>query len=281
MINNPKNRKIIYSCLVGKYDNIPNIHQFNDEWEYILFTDIYSSTKHINGWNIFPLIKDIKDDPVRTNRWHKINSHLLFENCICSIYIDSNILIKDNYIFERANVLLKENVFLAMVSHKNRDCIYKEAKVCLRIGKDTKTNIQKNIDFLISEKYPKNNGLYENGLFYRNHTDSKALESFNNLWWSLVEKMSRRDQLSLAYVLWKLNITVLPLLGDKKETFRNHPSFEFIDSHKINNNVFEITQTELYEIKNNIEKEFKRSFSYKYFYRLERYLKNKIIAKTK
>jgi hypothetical protein len=272
---NSNSRKIIYSALVGGYDNIPEIKVSNSEWEFILFTDFKTDKKEINGWTILPLIKEIKDDAVRTNRWHKINSHLLFKNCLCTIYIDCNILIKDDYIFSRANDLLTNNSFLAMIGHPSRICIYEEAKACVKTGKDTKTNIQKNIDFLNKENYPKNNGLYENNLIFRNHT-SNTMEVFNKLWWSLVESMARRDQLSLAYVLWKLNIKPEYFLEKKSKNLRKHPSFTYITGHKINNNLFEISENELEIIKANSikdQKELKRikkSITYKLFYKAER-----------
>ncbi|PHS05615.1 MAG: hypothetical protein COA88_12110 [Kordia sp.] len=276
---NSNSRKIIYSALVGGYDNIPVVTVNNSEWEFILFTDFKTDQKEINGWKILPLIKEIKGDPVRTNRWHKINSHLLFENCLCTIYIDCNILIKDNYIFNRADNLLANDSFLAMVAHPSRTCIYEEAKACVKIGKDTKTNIQKNIDFLIKENYPKNNGLFENNLIFRNHSSS-SMEPFNKLWWSLVENMARRDQLSLSYVLWKLNIQPEYFFEKKSKNLRSHPSFTYITGHKINNNLFEISENELEIIKKNSikdQKELKRikkSITYKFFYKTERGIRN-------
>ena len=77
-------RKIIYSALVGNYDSIPEHLTLNNEWEYILFTDYDTDEEFVNGWRIMPLVKNIDGDPSRTNRWHKLNPHLLFDDCLCS-----------------------------------------------------------------------------------------------------------------------------------------------------------------------------------------------------
>lgn len=268
-------RKIIYSALVGDYDEIPKYsNKIEDGWELIMFTD-QTNEEYCNGWKIYPLQHVVRDDNVRTNRWHKINAHLLFDNCLCSIYIDCNIHIKDKFIFRRSEELIRENVMLALISHPSRKCVYEEALACIRIGKDLKRLIQENIDFLRSENYPENNGMYENNLIYRNHGFNQV-KNINELWWSIVVRMARRDQLSLVYVLWKLKINPTLFLGSTKKTLRNHTSFEYINKHKINNNKFELSENELNEIKQKHADELeqkiqkiKKTISYKIFYKIE------------
>ena len=55
-----------------------------------------------------------------------------------------------------------------------------------------------------AEGYPAHNGLNEAGVILRRHTP--AIEAFNNAWWAELSRHSRRDQLSLNYVLDKLAI---------------------------------------------------------------------------
>lgn len=273
-------RKIIYSALVGGYDDIPNYPcKIEEGWELVLFTD-QTTEEYVNGWKILPLQHIIQGDNVRTNRWHKINAHLIFDNCLCSIYIDCNIIIKDDFVFRRVEELLSENAMLALITHPSRKCVYEEAKACLGFGKDLKSKLDENVAFLKGENYPVNNGLFENNMIYRNHTVAKIIE-LNELWWSILATMARRDQLSLVYVLWKLDIKPELFLNTAKKTLRNHESFEYITKHKINNNKFELTEIELIEIKRKHAEKFeekineiKKSISYKVFYKIEKKAQN-------
>lgn len=45
-------------------------------------------------------------------------------------------------------------------------------------------------------------GLTENNVIYRKHKDPRCIKVMED-WWYMVENYSRRDQLSLFYVLWK------------------------------------------------------------------------------
>jgi len=300
-------RKIIYSVLIGGYDDVPKHVVRSDEWEYVLFTDIKTEEKEINGWQIMPLEHVVENDDTRTSRWYKLNSHLLFDNCLCSIYLDCSIIINGSFIYERANELLKdEKVFISATAHPFRDCIYKEAIACLEQGKDAKVAIMKSVIFLKNEGYPQDNGLFEGGLIYRNH-QFPGLKKFNEEWWRMLSSLSRRDQLSFNYVLWKQKIECNLFFKDLKSSFRNSPDFIFKIAQKINNSFIEISNL-LLEGKNskilelehklnvvnekshvvstnsrlvtnelnlNIEKlnKIKYSLSYKVFYKIERFLR--------
>jgi len=269
-------RKIIYSALAGAYDEIPQYPcKIEEGWELILFTD-QTTEEYVNGWKIFPLQYIVGGDDVRTNRWHKVNAHQIFDDCLCSIYIDCNIIVENNFIFKRAEELLEANTLIALINHPSRKCVYEEAKVCIRMGKDLKSNIDQNIKFLREKKYPENNGLFENNLIYRNHTQTNFKE-LSELWWSILVTMARRDQLSLVYVLWELKIKPELFLGTSKKTLRNHSSFKYITKHKINNNKFEFTEEELNTVKTEYAQkleskieEIKKTISYKVFFKIER-----------
>ena len=56
-----------------------------------------------------------------------------------------------------------------------------------------------------TEGFPQNYGLPENNIIYRKHNKAEIISIMND-WWYMLEHYSRRDQLSLPYVLWKHNI---------------------------------------------------------------------------
>ncbi len=238
-------KKIIYSALVGDYDLFPEHFVLeNEDWEHVLFTDVKFDAKVVNGWKIKPLFHHIKDENVKTARWHKLNSHLLFDDCIFSIWIDSNVKILDNYIYQRSQDLFDEKVIMASVKHPERDCIYDEAKECLILGKDKKDNINSLVNFLNKEKYPRQQGLFESNLLFRNHNHEQTKE-FNELWWNYLNKYSRRDQLTMCYILWKNNFSCSFFFEDENITTRNSTHFLYSQNHKIQNDYIEISKQEI------------------------------------
>lgn len=59
----------------------------------------------------------------------------------------------------------------------------------------------------IEEGFPEHYGLTENSIIYRNHNSDKII-SIMDEWWQFIENYSKRDQLSLFYILWKNNINM-------------------------------------------------------------------------
>ena len=55
--------------------------------------------------------------------------------------------------------------------HPCRNCIYEEAKACLKFGKDSKETIDKQIDKYRHEGYPAKIGMVETGIILRRHND--------------------------------------------------------------------------------------------------------------
>ncbi len=70
--------------------------------------------------------------------------------------------------------------------------------------------MKKQIDLIRKDGFPSNYGLFENNIIFREHHDRDVIKIMND-WWRWVENYSRRDQLSLTYVLWKNNFQVSPL----------------------------------------------------------------------
>ena len=224
--NKPK--KVIYTCSTGKnYDSI-NVNEFlNPEYEYVFFTDNEDLVKKrvIGPWKICPLVFNNLGNH-KNNRYHKFFPNLLFPEYEESIYIDANIVLKTSKLFDRAEGFSKTDVFLAIPPHRRRKCIYDELEICLQSGKDKNAALLKHKEFLLSEGYPKQNGLTENNVIYRKHNNPTCIKIMQE-WWQMLETYSQRDQLSLFYVLWKNNLTMTyltnePIKGDKENFQINH-----------------------------------------------------------
>lgn len=117
-----------------------------------------------------------------------------------------------------------------MPEHFGRDCIYEEGKAILTCKMDTKSKLDKTIKLLKKEGYPEHNGLYENNFIYRKHNE-KEIVGLMNQWWQFINKYSRRDQMSLCYLLWK-NKVKSECFFNQGLSVRKHKDFQFIKRHK-------------------------------------------------
>ena len=207
-------RTIVYSCIVGGYDD-PSL--FNRsifkglDADYILFTD---HTMDIDGWMTKPIFHQ-ESNHVRTSRWHKINSHLLFPDACDTIWIDGN-----QIPCGKATDIINSSP-LGTYKHPKRNCVYDEASCCIDMGKDDKEIIKRQMDFYKSVMYPADNGLAETCCIYRVNSLDNA--DINNLWWDQLAKFSHRDQLSFDYTIWKLKAQYNPIPGCRvKSDFLKH-----------------------------------------------------------
>lgn len=132
----------------------------------------------------------------------------IFDNYEYSAYVDCKRPIRID--FEHCEKLLNmepRSDFLTR-KHPKRDCIYKEAEFCIskKGKKGNVRDIEKQIDFYRSERYPKHNGLYFTHWLFRRHTSE--LKKFSNLWWEQLIEFSHRDQISLPYIARKCGVGI-------------------------------------------------------------------------
>lgn len=202
-----KNSKVIYTCITNDYDDLEDIQGYKyiaQDWDYICFTDNEKliQKKQIGIWQIRPLAYHQMDN-TRNNRWHKINPNLILPEYEESIYIDANINILTNKLFNLIEQNPKKDLILPC--HANTDCLYKEFQWVLNDKIDKQEIMEAHLDLLKKEGFPKYYGMPENNVIYRKHSNPKIINIMND-WWYMLEHYTKRDQLSLAYILWKHNI---------------------------------------------------------------------------
>ncbi|MFC2099077.1 glycosyltransferase domain-containing protein [Bacteroidota bacterium] len=214
------NRKVIYTSLVGKYDSLTDPKYIMENWDYICFSNNVNKIKN-SVWQIKPIPFKHRDKII-LSRYVKMNPHLVLREYDFSLWIDANVEILDDFVERRVNELIRDQCNLSLIPHPFRDCIYKEARVCIESGLGSRKIIEKQVNFLKSEKYPENNGLFENGLIFRYH-NHKQISALGRDWWNIYLEYSKRDQLSLCYLLWKYDIHCEPFT-QKGLSVRNIPS---------------------------------------------------------
>ncbi|MBQ9023726.1 MAG: DUF616 domain-containing protein [Bacilli bacterium] len=199
-----KNNKIcVYTCITGNYDDLHELEIKEKNVDYICFTN----NKNIKSdtWKIIYIEND-KLDNHRLSRKIKMLGHpYISENYNISVWMDAGVVFKKK-VTDFVKMYLKDNSF-ASFKHSSRNCIYEEANECIKLRKDSKENVLKILEFLKKEKYPKNNGLYEMTVFIKKHNDPIVIKTMN-LWFDIVCKYSKRDQLSFMYCVWKTGMKI-------------------------------------------------------------------------
>ena len=228
----------IYTCLIGDYDSLIIPSVFDDDCDYVCYTDQKQllCKGFIGPWKILPLLYT-EQDTTRNQRWHKILGYECLGDYKYSIYIDSNVDIKSPYIY---NICKDTKKPVLIPIHNVRSCIYDEIDVCEKIGKDTPETLQRVRDFLTSEKMPHDYGLTENNLIFRKH-DSEDVKQIMYKWWEIVMSYSKRDQLSLAYVLWKYGVNISDIvIPNIRVDYKNFEVYPHISSYTVHGYLFKL-----------------------------------------
>lgn len=200
-----KNKKVIYTCILNNYDNLINHYFISNDWDYICFTDDDKliQKKKYGIWQIKPLQFN-QLDATRNNRWHKMHPHILFPEYEESIYIDANINVITSYLFD---IIEERKEDLLFPMHYKRNCIYQEINSLInssRYSADDKKVFLEQKRFLEENGFPYKYGLGENNVIYRKHHSQEIIDIMND-WWEMMSNFSKRDQTSLAFVMWRHN----------------------------------------------------------------------------
>jgi hypothetical protein len=145
-------------------------------------------------------------DPNRAAKIYKVLSHRYFPDAEYSLWIDGSVSIA--YTFETARLfaLYLQRTDLCMFRHTQRRCLYAEAEVCRARQLDAPAVIDAQVERYRRDGYPADAGLGEATVLLRRH--SPAVRAFNEMWWDEISNGSKRDQISLGYVAWKLGLDI-------------------------------------------------------------------------
>lgn len=191
------NKFVVYTVQVGGYDVVQQPLVVDERFDYVLFTDSEES-KEIGIWQVRTIPYE-NSDLKRVSRYPKMHPNELLNEYEASLYIDANIQITGQRIYDRVVECYEQGIDWAGIKHPKRDCIYEEAYAIYDL--ETKENIWKWCHFLRKDNFPRHYGLYENNIIFRTHND--VVKNINKMWWDLYTEYTRRDQLTLCYLFWK------------------------------------------------------------------------------
>ncbi len=222
-------KKVIYTCIVGGYDELRQPIAVDPSFDYICFSNDYDQER-IGVWRIRPIPVG-SGDVTRISRFVKMMPHKALKDYDVSVWIDANITIVGKGFYDAVDSKVASGCLVAQVPHMTRDCVYEELAKCymdLRIGLYDALRQRRH---LIAEGFPRHFGLFENNLIFRRHNDPFVV-GVSECWWEEYLKYSRRDQLALMPVYWRVGFKPEFLLGPGENT-RNSDSLEIVRHAKV------------------------------------------------
>ena len=186
----------VYTSIVNGWDNLrPPAVPIDDGVKYICFTNL-PHLPRVHPWEYRPLYT-IPGQPSRTSRVPKILPHLMLpHDAKYSIYHDGNFQLRVSPI-TMIETLLQENDWAAY-RHPSRDCVYEEGEILIQEKIGTTDLIVNEMTNYRVRGYPRNAGLWANGMLVRRHTD--IVSKINELWWEGYSAGCERDQTSFPVV---------------------------------------------------------------------------------
>ena len=191
---------VVYTVVVGGYDEIHQPLVIDDRFDYVLFTDNKWDEK-IGVWNVRTF--DYKNSKKNyESRYPKMHPTELLPEYEASLYIDGKIQICGEYVYDKSVSFFNDGIDWGYVNVPERNDIYSEGLYVIRRDLDEIKKVVKWNHILQRKHYPRYNGLTDNCVIFRIHNEKVA--DANALWWRLFERFVCRDQALLPYVFWKM-----------------------------------------------------------------------------
>ncbi|PRY82675.1 glycosyltransferase domain-containing protein [Alkalibacterium olivapovliticus] len=215
-----EDRIVIYTVIFGNYDNIVEPDYVPDNCDYFIITD--NNISQNSKWKKFNVELDtyslIDKSNIEKNRYFKMKPHELFSDYKYSIYVDGNIKISTDFTEFIHNM---NSYGLKLHNHYRQSCVYKEINNCIKIKKDNEANLLRHMNHLKASGMPQNYGMLEAPVIVREHNNPDCVRIMEE-WWKEFSKYSKRDQISLPFILWKnkIKISEVAILG--KDIYSNY-----------------------------------------------------------
>lgn len=204
----PNKKVVIYTCVAGGYDALlPPLYQAQ-HIHYVLFTDD-ENLSHADGWDSRPFPEAVRQlgTNAMASRYLKSHPHELFAGDYdASVYVDGNVQPVSDLSYYVG--LINQTCGISMHIHRVRDSIADEAEACKALGKGDPSAIDREIEHYAADGFPLDYGLLETNIVATDLYSETAHTIMTEWWNTMSTSESGRDQLSLPYVLWKINVPI-------------------------------------------------------------------------
>jgi len=189
-------RIAVYTVIIGGYDKPKPINpEFKKEADFYLFSNV-----EIKGSDYkIVRVNEPALTPKYLSRIIKLLPHKYLPDYEYTLYLDGSVELLES----PANIVKKYASRADIIVHKHpwRNCIYQECKAVVDYRFVPHAQVERQKRFLISQHYPVNNELTENGVILRKNTEK--INKLNEYWWKVCKSFTYRDQLSFCFCAWK------------------------------------------------------------------------------
>ncbi|MCX2978857.1 DUF616 domain-containing protein [Halieaceae bacterium IMCC11814] len=197
---------VVYTAVTAGYDVVLRPAKQTIPMRFVLFTD---RGECVSGWESMPLRESFPCS-VSINRYHKFMAHQIFPEFEYSIYVDGNIgLIGDlATLFEE---FVASGAAIGLFLHQGRRDVEEEVSACLDLGRFDELDsqvYQAQLQHMFDQGMPRNQVLTANGVIFRWHRHPELAAAMEE-WWHQFQQYTKRDQLSLPYILWNTEIPAM------------------------------------------------------------------------
>lgn len=207
--------RLIYTAVFGGYDKPRRLERRPRTTDFHWYTD---SVAPYHPWKEIRVL-GTSGDARRRAKSFKLYPPDEYET---TLWVDGN-MVPNFSNWADLEATIEGNKDLAFIKHPNRDCLYQEAKECINGKLDNEKVINNQVTRYFDEGMPEHYGLWAGTVIYRRR--SKTVSSVMEEWAREIEAGSIRDQISLPYVLWKLDYKPGTIRGDlwRHTLFKYHP----------------------------------------------------------
>lgn len=206
-------KTILYTCANLAYDQIFSPVVASPGIEPVLFSD--RRPRFVRGWNWRPMPEAAaRLGPALGNRHAKFFPMKVFPEADYSIYIDANLIVTADLTPLLAEFIASD-ADIGLFPHSARRDVHAEFEFCKEVGKLAPADHAlgaEQMAFYRAEGLPEAHVFTENAIILRRHGRGEprgaALEAAMELWWDQLARFTKRDQLSLPYVLHRSDLRV-------------------------------------------------------------------------
>lgn len=230
-----RKRFVVFTVIVGEYDTVKQPLVIDDRFDYVIFSDSLIDDTGI--WQVRPINYKTKKNWLKA-RYPRLNTGLVLSEYEASLYVDGNIRILSQKVYDRCIELHSMGVEWASVKHQGREGVYNEINAIVGLGWVHDYDVLDWYKYMRNDGFPDQNGLYEDNIIFRKHTEN--VNDVNAIWWWSIEQYTfRRDQFSLMYALWKVpEVKTAFFLADEENAWHNDGWFECV-SHNPHKRILE------------------------------------------
>lgn len=223
-----RRRYAVYTCVFNDYSRVlPPPTSLAEAADFFLLSDVSHDTP---GWTQI-CIAAPSSDPRRAAKKYKLLPHLILQGYEASLWVDGNFELSDQ--IETLFVAVSNSRYpLLLVRHRARNCVYSEAEICSKWGKDDPAKLEAQVERYRAEGHPEKAGLFMGGFLMRRHNDAKLLDAMQQ-WWIELENGSVRDQLGLPVVLRRTGLSPRIMeFADSLKYFQIHAHSKYSSYHE-------------------------------------------------